>query len=344
MKNKFIAIVCALALTASMLFTGCGSIDVDATLATCDGEVVYTLGYGNFVARYMQSIYDSYLISYYGEDIWSQESTDDDGNTITMEESLKSGIIDGFETTYLLYLHADDYGVSLTDEELEEITAAATEFLEENDEDTLDVLTATQEIVEQYLTYQAYEQKMTTAIEDETEITVTEEDAITSTFSYVFIDTTGTTDDDGNEVEYTDEEIEELRAQAEAIATADDYDATAEGYDLTVRSSTFVVADEDSGSLDTSIMEVLRGMTDGEVSDVIEIEDDGFYVVRLDSTNDADETAETLESLIDEEKSAHYDEVVEGWKDEVEWVVDEEAWAQIKFDTLFTIISEDEEE
>ena len=56
--------------------------------------------------------------------------------------------------------HMDKYGVELTDEEREAISAAAKAFLEANDEEVLNNMSATQENVETMLTLRTIQSKM----------------------------------------------------------------------------------------------------------------------------------------------------------------------------------------
>ena len=117
MNRKFTTAGVA-ALTAAVLFTGCGSINGKATLATlttADGtKETVTLGYGNFAARYQQSMYDQYLLAYYGEKMWSSDMS---GSGKTLAEDTKESVLDDIEGQYLAKLHAADYGVELSDEQ-----------------------------------------------------------------------------------------------------------------------------------------------------------------------------------------------------------------------------------
>jgi len=73
MKMDRMKTVGVAALAAATLFTGCGSLNPDATLVTIntgDGtKDTISLGYGNFVARYQQSMYDQDQLDYYEERI-----------------------------------------------------------------------------------------------------------------------------------------------------------------------------------------------------------------------------------------------------------------------------------
>ncbi len=340
MKNKFFAKLTALVATAALLLTGCGdtSVDPDAALMTIDGEVVVTYAYGNFVARYTQSVYDSVYVYYLGEDVWQQEYSDD----YTFEDSLKDGVLDTFIEIYLLCAHADDYGLSLTDEEEEAIAETAAAFIAANNADTLEIMTATEEIVIEYLQNQTLAYKVEKAILEETELTVTDEDAAQRGYTYVYFSTAGTEeDDDGNTIDLTDDEIAEIEAEATALAEAEDFDAYVEEMEYTSTSTTYGTDDE---PFNECVMEVLNELTEGEIAVVYDEDALKYYVLRLDSEYDEEATAEVKAELEEEQQEEHYDEVITEWGDEIEWEVDEELWATVKFDTLFNEVSDDEDE
>ncbi len=154
MKKRFVKIL-AVALASVALFAGCG-INYNATLVTItnDGAMdKITLGYGNFVARYTQALYDSYYGSVLSDGFWT---TDMYGNGNTMEEDTKDSILDEMKTYYLCKAHAADYGVELTEEQLSAIDEAAKKFMEDNDDRAIEELGAKEEYVRDYLTYRTY--------------------------------------------------------------------------------------------------------------------------------------------------------------------------------------------
>ena len=147
--------VLAIAVASLTLFVGCG-INYNATLVTItnDGEMdTITLGYGNFVARYTQALYDSYYGAILSDGFWD---TDMYGNGNSMEEDTKDSVMDEIKTAYLCKVHAADYGVELTEEQTKAIDAAAKKFMEDNDEEALSELGAKEEYVRDYLTYRTY--------------------------------------------------------------------------------------------------------------------------------------------------------------------------------------------
>lgn len=140
------------------MLAGCASksIDEDAVVVKMkDGEV--RLGVANFMARYTQYTYDSIYGSYFKDDYWSQDMS---GKGKTMEEEVKSQVIDSLKTYYALAAHADDYGVKITKEDKKKIEKAAKKFISDNSKDAVTEMSATEEDVEEYLRLVTIQQRM----------------------------------------------------------------------------------------------------------------------------------------------------------------------------------------
>lgn len=317
---------------------GCGGIDKDKTVAILNGEPV-TLGIANFAARFQQAGYDDFYVAYFGEDVWSSDLY---GNGSTMQETIKDSVMESLEDMYVLKLHMDEYDVVLTDEEEAAISDAAAAFLSDNSDDAIEALGATQEIVEEYLQLSTIQHKMYDAIIADADTEVTDEEAKTSAYSYVNISKTSYTDDEGNTVEYTEEELTELSETAESFAAdaaADGLEEAAETAGYTVSSGTFT---QDDSGLDEDVLAALKELGEGEVSGLIDT-DSAYYVVRLDQEVDEEATEENRANIIEQRQSDLYDEVLGGWKEGVEWVVDTDVWDTVTFDNLFTTVMQSTE-
>ena len=127
MKIKKVAALALAAVMVTSMLTGCASksINEDAVVVKMkDGEV--RLGVANFMARYTQYTYDSIYGSYFKDDYWSQDMS---GKGKTMEEEVKSQVMDSLKTYYALAAHTDDYGVKITKEDKKKIEKAAKKFI-----------------------------------------------------------------------------------------------------------------------------------------------------------------------------------------------------------------------
>jgi foldase protein PrsA len=243
---------------------------------------------------------------------------------------------------YVLKAHMDDYEVTITDEEAAAITEAAESFINDNSKDALDALGADADIVEEYLTLLTIQSKMRAAIILDADTEVSDEEANTSTYSYIMVSKDTETTDDTDSDDETDVETETLvttLGMFAAEAKADTLEEAADSYGYTVRTGTFT---SENDSLDDALYEELTSLSEGEISGVIE-GDSYYYVARLDAELDADATEETRESIISDRQSDLYDEVLDGWKEDSEWVLNEKVWAKVTFDNLFTTVEPETE-
>ena len=104
--------------------------------------------------------------------------------------------------------------------------------------------------------------------------------------------TSGTTDEDGNTVELTEEELaekkdvlEQIRAEAEESG---DLSAAAENHDLTATTSSYGADDE---SLNDTIKAAADALSDGEYADIVE-GDNAYYLIHMNWVDGLKESAE----------------------------------------------------
>lgn len=340
--RRLLPLLMAAALGVSAL-SGCGnSIDADKTGATLDGQEI-SLGFMNFMARYQQAIYDGNFASMFGQDqnIWEQNFFEED---VDSETSVKKSVADSIEEYYLLEKHMSDYKVEITDEELSAMDAAAEKFMEDNTKSAINQLGATKDYVKEMLRLTTIQSKMRNAIHAEVDTEVSDEEAAQKKISYVQAAINSTTDEEGNKVDYTDEEKAEIKQKIETFqkSAKDDFEGAAEEAGYTASTATFGDNDE-SYTLDDSVIEAAKKLKEGQISKVIST-DDNYYVVRLDSTFDEEATENKKKSIVTDRKNDHYTEVCDKYKEGVKYEINEEEWAKVKFDEMFSIKTTEKEE
>ena len=342
--GKKAAAVAAISVMASMSFTGCsGSIDSDAVVATV-GDEEMTLGVANFYARMTQGQYETYLASMMGttaEEMWAQES----GEGSTYEETTKDGIMETLENMYLMSQHAEEYGVTLTDEEREAITAAAEQFDADNADEVKAVVSGYKKDVEKVLELVTIQSKMYDAMREGVDEEVSDEEAAQKSMQYIFFSYT-TTDDSGSSVELTDEEKTALQTTAQSVsdraAAGEDMETLASESELEVQTATF---DSESTSPNSDLVAAADALTaEGEVTAPVET-DSGIYVAKLTSLLDREATDAEKETIVEQRRTDQYNSLLEEWRDEVEISVSESVWDKVDFTYQgITIITEEEEE
>ena len=340
--RRLLPLLMAAALGVSAL-SGCGnSIDADKTGATLDGQEI-SLGFMNFMARYQQAIYDGNFASMFGQDqnIWEQNFFEED---VDSETSVKKSVADSIEEYYLLEKHMSDYKVEITDEELSAMDAAAEKFMEDNTKSAINQLGATKDYVKEMLRLTTIQSKMRNAIHAEVDTEVSDEEAAQKKISYVQAAINSTTDEEGNKVDYTDEEKAEIKQKIETFqkSAKDDFEGAAEEAGYTASTATFGDNDE-SYTLDDSVIEAAKKLKEGQISKVIST-DDNYYVVRLDSTFDEEATENKKKSIVTDRKNDHYTEGCDKYKEGVKYEINEEEWAKVKFDEMFSIKTTEKEE
>ncbi len=334
MVKRTAAVTLAGIMSVGML-TGCGSKTIDGTktVATVDGTEI-PLGVVSLYARQQQEQTTAMYMSYMGsaDNIWDQTADEDSGKTYgdqAVESSLKS-----VETMYILKEKAADYKVEVTEDEEKAIADAASQFMASNGEDTIKELGVTEDQVKTLLELLTIQKKIYDPIVAEGNITVSDDEANQSSFTYVSISTSG---DD-----VTDEQKEEKKKQAQEILDKMKEDPTADmseiaksvddSYSAVEGNFTTKESDEDNSSTayPDEVLKVLRGLKDGEVaSDIIET-DTGYYVVRLDKVHDDDATASKRESLKNSKESTYYSDTTSDWLDSAKTDVNKKVLKTLK--------------
>ena len=317
---KRTAVVTLAGVMAAGMLTGCGSKTLDGTktVATIDGTDI-PLGIVSLYARQQQEQTTAMYLSFMGsaDNIW--DTSDDSGETYgeqAVDSSLKA-----VELMYLLKEKAADYNVEITDDEETAIADAASQFMPDNSEETIKELGVTEDQVKTLLELRTIQQKTHDSIVAEGNITVSDDEANQSSFTYVSISTSGddiTDDEKAEKKEQAQEILDKMKEDptadmSEVAKEVDDSYSAVQG-NFTVKESD----DEDSSAYPEEVLTVLRGLTEGEVaSDIIET-DTGYYVVRLDKVLDEDATASKRESLQSSKEEDYYTETTDGWLDDAD--------------------------
>ena len=344
MNGKIACGILASAILAGS-FSGCGKLDGTQTVATVDGEKV-TLGLANYIVRDQQAQMESYyqmMAQSYGMDmstmqIWDEKT--EDGKTIG--ESTKDDAMQTIHTLYAMKSHADEYDVTISEEEKSKIDEAAKSFMEANSAETLEKLAVSEGDIVTYLELLTYRQKLHDPMVADVDQEVSEKEANQSTVSVVKFSTAGTEkDDEGNTIELTEEEKKAKKEQAqqlldklkasENVAEAD-MDAMAQEIDENLYAYTpnFTTAGSEDDTLEQSVINAVANLEDGQLVQEVVEGVDAYYVVRLDKKLDEEATANKKESIISEREQEQYDELVEDWTKDSKLKVEKNVWKKVE--------------
>ncbi len=338
MKKRTVCLI-ALMSAMTMALTGCSvgnSVNNSAEAANVDG-VSIPLGEVNFYLRYQQTQMSMYS-GYFGEDFMNQDLM---GTGSIYGETVKDTVVQTLEEYYLVEAHAEEIGISLTDEDKTAAEEAADVFLAANDSKTLEAMSADKETVTHVLELMALQNKAYENRAATIDTNVTDEEAAQKTITYVRSSTNGTTDDDGNTVDLTDEELtakKDVLNQIRDEAGADgDLDAAAENHDLSAVTTSYGADDE---NLNEDVKAAAETLSDGEYADIVE-GDNAYYLVRMDSTFDREATDNHKQVILTQRKSDAYTAWVDSLKENAEITTNDDALGKLTFERVFTQTSAD---
>lgn len=372
--KKVIAMLLAATLSVTA-FTGC-SINKTATVATLDKEDI-KLGLVNFMIRYQEAGYDDMYIQYMGEGYWDKTVS---GNNTVLETWKKNAIEEAHEL-YTLKAHQSDYDVEVSDDEKKEIKKAAEKFMKANSDDVIDEMSATEEIVEEYLELRLIKSKMYAAIIKNADSSVTDEEANMAAYTIVKLDYKGAYDSNYQYQTYTDEQSAQIKAQAdavvEALAGGSSLEDAAKAAGTTATTGTYATYvdpdaektdDSDKKSDDTESTESKESSEssdsktkdsvyttnnlDQSVVDALNSLEEGqtsdlittdstYYIVRLDKKTDDKATESNRKTVKGNKEDKYYNDILSGWQDDEKWSVKQKQLDKIKIHNYFTTTKKD---
>ena len=191
---------------------GCGKngakIDGSKTLMTVNGEDL-RMGVASFYTRFQQAQMYQFYSMYFGSGASIFDTVEDEATGKTYGDDIKEEALNELKKLVTINQHADEYGVSLTDEQKANITAAAEAYIASNDQAVLDKVGAAKEDVEKLLTLQTVQSLMMDPIVKDVDREVPDEDAQQTTLTYVAV----------NVAEDETSETSEAEAQSEAATS-----------------------------------------------------------------------------------------------------------------------------
>ena len=321
----------ALVIVAIMTMTslvGCIGVDDSKVVATV-GDNKITAGLANFYMRLSQSSIESTYASYYGEDFWSMELEEG----VTFEENMKESAMETLQELYLLQDHMGEYEVSLSEDELAAIDAAAESFVKANKDDVKELVSGGKDTVVEYLTLITIANKMSEAMIADVDREVSDEEAAQKKMSYVAFDKVVTAED-GSTTKLTDDEVAVVKQDAEAfLAAAKDNGNITEYATSVSKEATDLTFDAESTALDEAVITAADALEEGAFAEMIETEN-AYYVLQLVSTLDREATDAEKENIVAERENARYTELVDQWREETKIEVNDKVWDKLSFEAM----------
>ena len=267
---------------------GCGKngakIDGSKTLMTVNGEDL-RMGVASFYTRFQQAQMYQFYSMYFGSGAAIFDTVEDEATGKTYGDDIKEEVLSELEKLVIINQHADEFGVSLTDEQKANITAAAEAYIASNDQAVLHKVGAAKEDVEKLLTLQTVQSLMMDPIVKDVDREVPDEDAQQTTLTYVAV----------NVAEEEASETSEAEAQSEAaVSEATTSEATTS--EATAESETAV---SEATASETSAVE-----SEAAVSETAAVESEA---AASETAAVESETAESEEEETEAQKAARAD-------------------------------------
>ncbi len=323
--------------------TGCtGSNKLNSTAEAMNvGGVSVPLGEVNFYLRYQQTQVQGMYGAFFGEDFMNQDLM---GLGTPYGVTVRDTVVETLQEYYVVEAHAEELGVSLTDEEKNQAAEAARTFLAANDSKALNAMSADEATVTHVLQLTALQSKVYADRAATIDTEVDPASVAQKRISYVVSSIAGTTDEEGNVTELSEEETAEKRTQMETILAdakaGGDLNAAAEAQEMT---ASFMTYGKDGSSLEEAVQSAADALSDGEFSDIIETEN-SLYIVYMESTFDEDATETARENELSRREQAAYDEWYTPLFEETEITVNDEVIQTLTFDRIFSMPEEEEAE
>lgn len=340
MKKKATTLLAVL-LMGAIALTGCSAphtVNGSAEAVSVNGTSV-PLGELNFYLRYQQIYMQNAYGGLFGENFMN---TDISGSGSVYGVTMRDSSLETLEEYYLVEANAEELGISLTDEDESKIADTVQAFLAANDSKTLDAMTADEATVTHVLKLITLQQRVHEYFGTTIDTEVDPEEANQKKISYVLNSTEDTTDDAGNTVVLSEAEKEQKKADMEALLAeakeSGDLSAAAENYSLSVVPATYGKDDE---TLNADVYAAAEQLSDGEYSDVIE-SDNGYYVVYMESTSDADATQTKIDSILSDRTNEAYSAWLDPLKEGAEITVNDKNVEKLTFDRIYTVKAADE--
>lgn len=317
------------AVLAVSVLTGCSSsvkpADYATTVVATLGDEKIYLDEANMYLRSNQYYYEMMYTYMYGtSDIWDMEIA----TGVTMADSLRENTMATLRQTYILCSHAEELGVSLSDADMAKVEQAADESLEQSDATLLEAINMSRDRIIEVIAKNALANRVWEAVVAAADTNVSDEEARCVGASYVKV-TEPAADDEEEETKSAKVTAQEIY---DAVRGGSTLSEAAEAAGLTATSASYFTGDTfDEGTLGAKALSMEEGAVE-----LFEIEDDGWYVMVLDSALDEDATASKKESIISERQTEVFNAKYAEWQEaSPAFKVVDKVWESVPMDPVF---------
>lgn len=264
----------------------------------------------------------------YGEDVFTREGND------TVAESLKEYALELLVKVKVLNGMAEGNGISLDESELALAEQASSLYWDELTKEDIEYLDVEKTLIQQMYDEYALAVKTAESLIEDVDMEISDDDARTVTVQSILIRTYDI-DEEGNRVEFSEEEKQEAKEYAQEIR--DEIQYGMDNY-LGITFAEYIAEyNEDSvstytfgkGEVDSAFEEAAFNQQIGTISDVIETED-GYRIIKTIALSDDEEIEANKEILVQEKIETAYESIYNAYVQELDYNLNKNRWAQIE--------------
>lgn len=303
--------------------------DPEATAVTVNGDEI-SAGLVKFATHYTQALTEDLYKNYMG--VSDPMSQDIYGNGSTMGDMIKSQTVTTLENMVLAEQKMEEYGVELTDEEKSTISEAAKKFLDDNGEEVLDKMGATQETVERYLTLRLIQNKMEPAMSADVDTEVSDDEAAQRKVQYAMF-RAETEAESESETETGSEAESETGSEAATEVIEETTLVETEGateVSAAAENSTDAKAEAATEKATEAETAALTGETDTKTQSAAQTETESASEAVTDAAAEADGTEASTEAVTEAASTEAETEAVSGSAQETETETETEDPAMVE--------------
>lgn len=327
--NKSRRVIISVLLLCTIFFvTACGNAESSTKIVLTTGfeqNEVFRLGKTSctlpevyIYLTNMQNQYEQVL----GSALWEVKT---DG--VTLEEKLKDFAIARLAQIKTMTLLAEEKGVALTERDLENAKAAASEYYNSLNSAEIEAMGISEEIVRELYEEQALAESVYAYIIKDINPEISDDEARTVSVEHILI-RTYYVDEKGTRQNYSVAEKDNAYKRAKEI-----YSRLLDGEDFAVLAATY---NEDpqttysfmKGEMDSSFEAAAYELGTNEISDIVETQS-GYHIIKCISTFDREETDANKIKIVEQRKKEVFGQVYGEFVDSLMRNLNEDLWDSV---------------
>lgn len=273
---------------------------------------------------YMKTSQDQYE-SVFGSEIWEKDL----GGT-TLEQQLKDTILARLAQIKVMNLLAENYNVTLDEEEDALIADAAQEYMTGLTAEEAGFLGISHELVQNIYREYAVANKVYSEITKDINPEISDDEARTISVKHILIKTYAL-DESGQKVEYTESQKKEaqrrIREIEKLVQAGEDFDALVGEYN----EDTQPVHTFGKGAMPAKFEEAAFNLDTDQISGIVETEY-GYHIIKCISTFDRDETDANKEKIVEQRKNEAFNQVYGEFVKGLYSNLNRELWERVTFE------------